>query len=212
MILTVSEIVSSIKGEGKNAGYPTTFIKLNGCNLNCDYCENNFKTMRRKRMSIPTALSCVFKMGNKFVDIVGGEPLLQESIQILIYDLISRDYDVTLHTNGTIPIEECLYNRSYSYCMEVKCPGSNMDKHNLYDNFSKLHLRDEVKFNIVDIEDYVFAKDVIKKYPTKASFIFSPLVTPDGKHSGKDLAHWILEDKIPRAKLGIPIQTLLGIE
>ena len=208
MILTISEVVSSIKGEGKNAGCPTTFIHLHGCNLSCSYCSKKCVTGKKKRMSVTTILSYVFKMGNMNVDILGGEPLLQENTHILLYDLVERGYNVTIYTNGSKPIDDVLYVRSYSYCMELKCPSSNMDSKNLYSNLAVLHPKDEVKFQIKDVEDYVFAKEVIKKYPTKASFIFSPLIEDD-KHIGKDLAQWLIEDKIPRARLGVPIQQLL---
>lgn len=212
MILTISEIVSSIKGEGKNAGYPTTFIKLHGCNLNCDYCTNKCRTGKKKRMSVQTVLGYIFKMGNQYIEITGGEPLLQEATYILLYDLVNRQYDVTINTNGSQEIKDCMYVRSYSYCMEIKCPSSKMENKNMYKNLEKLIMKDEVKFLISDAEDYVFAKDIIRKYPTKASYVFSPIVSEDGKHIGKDLAQWILEDKIRKAKLGVPIQTLLGIK
>lgn len=211
MILTISEVVSSIKGDGKNAGYPTTFIKLHGCNLNCSYCENECRTGKKKRMSVQTVLNYIFKMGNQYVDITGGEPLLQENAQVLVYDLVERNYNVTIHTNGSKEIDECLYVRSYAYCMEIKCPSSGMEDRNIYSNLSRLITKDEVKFLIMDAEDYVFAKEVIKKYPTQASFIFSPVIK-DGKHIGKDLAQWMLEDKLKKAKLGVPIQDLLGIK
>lgn len=212
MILTISEIVSSIKGEGKNAGYPTTFIKLHGCNLNCDYCTNKCRTGKKKRMSVQTVLGYIFKMGNQYIEITGGEPLLQEATYILLYDLVNRQYDVTINTNGSQEIKDCMYARSYSYCMEIKCPSSKMENKNIYKNLETLIMKDEVKFLISDAEDYVFAKDIIRKYPTKASYVFSPIVSEDGKHIGKDLAQWILEDKIRKAKLGIPIQALLGIK
>lgn len=163
-------------------------------------------------MSVQTVLTYVFKMGNEYVDITGGEPLLQDNAQVLVYDLVERNYKVTIHTNGSKPIDECLYARSYAYCMEVKCPSSGMEGKNVYDNMSKLSGKDEVKFLISDAEDYVFAKEIIRKYPTKASYIFSPIIDQEGNHIGKDLAQWMLEDKIQKAKLGVPIQTLLGIK
>jgi 7-carboxy-7-deazaguanine synthase len=212
VILTISEIVSSIKGEGKNAGYPTTFVKLHGCNLNCSYCRNECRTGKKKKMSVQTVLEYIFKMGNHYVEITGGEPLLQDTTYVLLYDLVDRGYNVTINTNGSQIIEDCMYARSYSYCMEIKCPSSKMESKNVYENLKTLIMKDEVKFLIADVEDYVFAKDIIEKYPTNASYVFSPLVSEDGKHIGKDLAQWLLEDKLQRARLGVPIQTLLGIK
>jgi len=36
--MKVSEIFYSLSGEGRNAGIPTVFVRLAGCNLRCDYC------------------------------------------------------------------------------------------------------------------------------------------------------------------------------
>lgn len=210
MILTISEVSSNIKGEGKNAGYPTTSIKLHGCNLNCSYCDDICRKGKKKRMSVQTVLTYVAKMGNQFIDITGGEPLLQDSSTILLYDLVDRNYNITIHTNGSIPIEDATYKRSYAYCMEIKTPSSSMESKNIYSNLEKLTSKDEVKFIISDIEDYMFAKDIIRKYPTNASYVFSPLLK-GREHIGKELAQWLLEDKIYKARLGMPLHELLNI-
>lgn len=212
MILTMSELVSSIKGEGKNTGYPTTFVNLHGCNLNCTYCNLVCKNGKKKRMSINTVLSGIFKMGNDYVDITGGEPLLQENMFVLLYDLVDRGYKVTIHTNGSVEIDDVLYLRGYSYCLDIKCPSSGMSHKNIYSNLEKLIAKDEVKFKIKDVEDYVFAKEIIKNYPTKASFIFTPVVDEFGLNIGRELSQWLLEDKIPKARLGVPVKELLGIK
>ena len=198
MILKVHEIVSDIQYEGKNSGYPTTFVKLYGCNLNCSYCASNCKDGRRKRMSIETILNYIFRIGNKYVCITGGEPLLQDNTMILVYELVGRYYNTTIYTNGSREIDDCLYTRSYSYIMELKCPSSKMSKFNIYSNLEKLQAKDEIKFVISDIHDYVFAKDIIKEYPTKAGFIFKP--ANDGIIK-RELKQWLLEDKIEKAKL-----------
>lgn len=212
MILNVSEIVSSIQGEGKFTGYPTTFIRLAGCNLNCGYCDTKYANNhgKKKRMSIQTILSYLFKMGNQHVCITGGEPLLQADVFPLIYELVERAYHVTIETNGAVAIEDDLYLRSFSYCMDIKCPSSGMSQKNIYKNLEHLMPQDEVKFVIEDINDYVFAKETIKKYPTRAHFIFSPVMSKNGASSAKDLAGWLLEDKIPKARLGIQIHKLVG--
>jgi 7-carboxy-7-deazaguanine synthase len=95
--------------------------------------------------------------------------------------------------------------------MDIKCPSSGMDNYNQYSNLANLIAKDEVKFVVKDLEDYVFAKEVLKKYPTKAGIIFSPVMGRDGSSSAKNLAEWITEDKIPRARLGLQIHKLIGV-
>lgn len=211
MYLNVNEIVSSIQGEGKFTGYPTTFIRLFGCNLNCSYCDTKYALNRhnKKKMGIQSIIQSVFRMGNNHICITGGEPLLQESVFVLIYELVEKGYEVTIETNGAVPIEETLYTRSFSYCMDIKCPSSGCSTKNNYSNLDVLKWNDEVKFVIADEEDYVFAKSVIRKYPTKAHFVFSPMMgsNPD---IAKNLAQWVMEDKIINAKFGIQLHKLVG--
>lgn len=197
MILTISEVVSNICSEGKFAGYPTTYVKLQGCNLSCSYC--NHKNTKRKRMSVQTIMNYIFKMGNEHIIITGGEPLLQETIFVLVYDLVDRGYQVMIETNGSLQLEDTLYKRSYCYSMAIKCPSSGMGNKNNYKNLGKLMAHDEVRFIIKDIEDYMFAKDIIKSYKTKANIVFIPLITE--KNIARQLSQWLLEDKIPRARL-----------
>src|SRR3712207_7898862 len=75
MSINVTEIMSSLQGEGKYAGYPTTFIRLHGCNLNCTFCDTKYANEGKKRkMSVSKILSEVFAKGNDYVCITGGEP------------------------------------------------------------------------------------------------------------------------------------------
>ena len=41
-ILKISEIFSSIAGEGLRSGEPTIFLRLAGCNLRCAFCDTKF--------------------------------------------------------------------------------------------------------------------------------------------------------------------------
>jgi 7-carboxy-7-deazaguanine synthase len=211
MLLSVSEIVSSLQGEGKYTGYPTTFVRLFGCNLKCGFCDAQYASNgRRKRMSIDTILNYIFKMANNHVCITGGEPLLQENVYCLVYELVDKGIKVSIETNGAVKIDETPV-RSYNYCMDIKCPSSKMEKKNIYSNLVNLMSNDEVKFVISDIEDYEFAKAVLRKYDTQAKIIFSPCFDKDGKHNGRELSQWLLEDKLPNARLGMQTHKLLGI-
>ena len=212
MVLSISEICSGISGEGKYTGIPMTFVRLFGCNLSCLFCDTTYASGKgkRKRISIDTILTCITRMGNRHICITGGEPLLQESVYALIYELVGRKYTVTIETNGSVAIPETLYWRSFSYCMDIKCPSSGESNKNNTANLARLMDKDEVKFVVQDREDYDFAKDILKQFPTEAQIIFSPCFT-DGKSNGAEISQWLLEDKIYRARLGLQIHKVLGI-
>ncbi len=40
--LRVCEVFASIQGESHWAGYPCTFVRLAGCNLDCAYCDTRY--------------------------------------------------------------------------------------------------------------------------------------------------------------------------
>lgn len=214
MALTVSEIFSSIQGEGKFTGYSTTFIRLYGCNCRCLYCDSMYAvTGRRKKfLGIDKILYIVTKMRNQHICITGGEPLLQaEELYPLIYELVERGYKVGIETNGTIKIDDD-YPRSYFYTMDVKCPSSGMEKLNVYENLLELQAQDEVKFVISDLYDYEFAKNVLQKYPTKASIIFSPVFGNDGTNSIDLVTELIAEDKPINARIGLQLHRFLNVK
>lgn len=200
MTLSVVELESRICNQGRFIGYPTTYVKLFDCNLDCSYCKRPKKG--RKKMSVPTLLTYLFKMGNTHVVITGGEPLLQDEIYPLLYDLVDRGYKVTIETNGSIDIPETLYTRSYSYSMAIKCPSSKMHTQNKLSNLENLHAVDEVRFEINDINDYVYALDIIRKYPTKATNVF----IPKNKEITPLIAQWMLEDRLHFCKLFVPYE------
>lgn len=214
-MLSVSEIFSSLQGEGKYTGIPTTFIRLYKCNLYCTYCDTKYANAskgKRKNASIDTILKTVLDLGNRHICITGGEPLLQDEVYPLIYELIEKQYIVSVETNGSIPIERDNYNRSFNYCMDVKCPSSNMAGRNNYENLSNLLPKDEVKFVVADFTDYLFAKSVLKQYPTHAQVIFSPCFDDKGKSNALELAEWLEQDKLFNVRLGMQIHKLIGMK
>ena len=184
--MNIDYITSSLSGEGKYAGYPCTIVRFLHCNLKCSYCDNIVKVddFRKAKMNLRRVVEIISKLGNKYVLVTGGEPLLQEDAIPLVYELANEGYIVWIETNGSIPIEKDEYRRSWSYCMDIKCPSSGEAQSNVYSNLKNLQSIDEVKFVINDYADYLFARGIIKQYPTKAMLIFSPMFDKEGKHNG----------------------------
>lgn len=103
--MKVNEIFYSIQGEGHYAGTPAVFVRLQGCNLKCKFCDTNHSS--GKEMSNVMILQEVQKYPAKVVIITGGEPLLQD-IEPLVDTLQKHRYKVNIETNGTIPMTDLL--------------------------------------------------------------------------------------------------------
>lgn len=190
--MKICEIFTSIQGESSFAGIPMIFIRLTGCNLQCTYCDTKYAYKEGKTLSVEKVLSKIKKFRFKFVEITGGEPLLQEEVYELMNSLV-KNYKVLLETNGSLSIEKV--NPKVKIIMDIKTPGSGMSERNVLENLSLLKKTDEVKFVLTDRNDYLWAKDFIKKHKTPVKeILFSPafrMLKPS------DLAKWIIEDTLP---------------
>ncbi len=205
------EVFASIQGEGTDAGVPTVFARLYGCNLKCSFCDQPQRKNQRKRISADNLVDLIRNFRIRNVCITGGEPLIQPEVYPVIYDLVSNGNKVSVETNGAVAIDSDPYRRSFKYVMDVKCPSSGMSHHNIYENLSNLHYIDEVKFVIADRDDYDFAKDILKKYHTHAVKLFSPMFDKDKNQKiGSDLCNWLVEDRMD-ARVQIQMHKILGV-
>lgn len=212
-VLWYHEIFPSIQGEGVDAGKPCTFVRLYGCNMKCSYCDQPQEPRDRKKASIETIVREVQRIGIPYVCITGGEPLIQwNAVYPLVLELVSLDFKVSIQTNGCCPIDADPYNRSFKYTMDVKCPSSGVSQSNILDNLMNLQMKDEVVFVIADRKDYLFAKRVIRQYPTPATLIFSPCFDVNWKPLiSEDLVNWMLEDRLFNVRLSVQMHKFLGV-
>jgi len=93
----VNEIFHSLQGEGYHAGRSTVFIRMSGCNMDCNYCDTDHSEVNI--ISTLEVLDEVLKYDCDYVVITGGEPTLQH-IEPLIESLQKYGFDVGVETNG----------------------------------------------------------------------------------------------------------------
>ncbi len=144
-------------------------------------------------MSLVEILSEVAKYNCKLVEVTGGEPLAQDSVHELIAMLCNNGYEVLLETSGSISIANV--DSRVRRIVDIKCPGSGMEKKNLWENIDYLRPTDEVKFVIGNKEDFDWSFDVMRQYglERKCPVLMSPVF---GEVQPIELAQWILESKL----------------
>ena len=96
----VSEVFTSLQGEGLRIGAPSTFVRLVGCNLSCAWCDTPY-TWRPDMfdagtLMTPEAIAARFEADD--VVITGGEPTLHDLGPLLERCL---GHFVTVETNAT---------------------------------------------------------------------------------------------------------------
>jgi 7-carboxy-7-deazaguanine synthase len=190
-MLRVTEIFASIQGETSYVGLPFAFVRLTGCNLRCRYCDTTYAYDGGEEFPLREIVSRVEAFGIPRVTVTGGEPLLQPETGALVASFLDRGYTVLVETNGTVPLGT-LDPRAVKI-MDVKCPGSGEERKTLWENFSALTPRDEVKFVIGSEDDYRYAKAILARY--RRNVPFGVLLSPAfGLLAPEKLAGWMVGD------------------
>lgn len=193
--LNLTELFSSIQGESRFTGMPTTFIRTAACNLRCTWCDTTYSFGRGTETPLSDIVAFAEKSGNRHLCITGGEPLLQSKVHPLMEHFCNNGYIVSLETSGSLTIKDV--DPRVVTILDVKCPGSGMESKNYWGNFELLRQHDEVKFVILDRNDYEYSKSIIDKYRLNERdhpVLFSPVYD---ELDPKDLIRWVLDDQLP---------------
>jgi 7-carboxy-7-deazaguanine synthase len=173
--MKVIEIFRSLQGEGVLIGTPTVFIRLQGCNLHCEWCDTGYAREGGKEMSVEQIVHEVEGLKTQFVCLTGGEPLLQKDSIRLMNKLLEKLYHVTLETNGSFGLEDVPCAENMLISMDIKCPSSGMEEKMLFENIELLSPADQLKFIVADKNDLKYAENIIRTYDVKSSIIFTPV-------------------------------------
>lgn len=174
----VSEVFSSIQGEGKLLGRRQIFVRFSGCNLNCNYCDtplsrnplygNEIFTDELYR-EIKNLLTPDFHS----ISLTGGEPLLHADF---IREFLDKyNLDALIETNGSLPHElEKIVDLIKYASVDIKLP-----EHEAVSNWDDL-LEDELESINLLIEEGINTYCKLVVFPSTkvdtVGFIASKLV------------------------------------
>ncbi|MDO8988209.1 MAG: 7-carboxy-7-deazaguanine synthase QueE [Sideroxyarcus sp.] len=203
--LRISEIFFSLQGETSRVGLPTVFVRLTGCPLRCTYCDTTHAFTGGRTMTLDVILSEVARYGAHYVTVTGGEPLAQKNCLPLLRALCDAGYDVSLETGGALDVSAV--DERVAKVLDIKTPASGEMEKNLWRNLEHLNPHDEIKFVLCDAEDYQWAKQVLEErnLAQRCAVLFS---TAQGQLAARDVAEWILRDRLP-VRLQVQLHKLL---
>jgi 7-carboxy-7-deazaguanine synthase len=192
--LRLTEIFLSLQGESRSVGWPTVFVRLTGCPLRCQYCDTAYAFHGGEWWEIDAILAEVARHGVRHVCVTGGEPLAQKRCIGLLKALCDAGYEVSLETSGAIDVSAV--DPRVSRVVDLKTPGSKEMHRNLLSNIDLLDARDQLKFVVCDRADYEWARAMLSEHAlaSRCEVLFSPSF---GQVGARELAEWILADRLP---------------
>jgi 7-carboxy-7-deazaguanine synthase len=192
--LKLTEIFYSLQGEADTAGIPTSFIRLTGCPLRCQYCDTAYAFHGGDWWELRAILARVREQGAQHVCVTGGEPLAQRHCLELLQQLCADGYRVSLETSGAMQLSGV--DARVVLVVDVKTPGSGEESRNRYDELARLTPKDLVKFVICSREDYEWSVAKLRelRLDSRCSVLFSP---SHEELPARDLADWVLQDRLP---------------
>ena len=203
--LKITEIFRSLQGEGDAVGFPTVFVRLTGCPLRCQYCDTAYAFTGGEWWSLDDIVSRVAELEVRHVCVTGGEPLSQRNCLPLLQRLCDAGYEVSLETSGALPVGEV--DPRVRRVVDVKTPASGESTRNLLGQLGALNARDQVKFVICDRADYEWSRELLRDraLQSPAMVLFSP---SHAQLPARQLAEWILEDRLP-VRLQVQLHKIL---
>lgn len=146
----IKEIFQSIQGEGIYIGTNQLFIRFSRCNLNCGYCDTDFKSdlkeyTKDELVKIVNAYKNIHS-----ISLTGGEPLIETDFLVEFLPLIK--HKIYLETNGVL-FEQLkkVINYIDIISMDIKLPSSTQGKNLFYEHeeFIKIAKQKELFLKII---------------------------------------------------------------
>ena len=216
--LPVTEIFSSIQGEGPYVGVRQIFLRLPKCNLTCPYCDTETEVPEQFRIEEIPGTKLFSKLENpipldKLLDLLqtydfsihhslsvtGGEPLLwADELQVLLPFLKEKGLTIYLETNGTLPNQLIrILPWVDVISMDIKLPFEGKTFWDVHESFLRYSTQKEVFVKLVvnqetTLIDLQQACSLIARVDPSILTILQPVTQVQGIHTPepKQLLEW----------------------
>jgi len=207
--LRLTELYSSIQGEGPRMGAVTTFVRFGGCNMRCagwpcDTPQAIFPERWRHDPIVPAdhILKKCYDMPGSNVCITGGEPTMQptEELENLGTELLLHDYTIDVFSNGSLKAFPLWMVMEPSVCiiMDWKLAGSEEHQNGVDVRIANAHVlksKDALKFVIADDMDFESALFIWKALGDLECSIWAGVAW--GKYTEANLIERIKHARVP---------------
>ena len=200
----VSEIFTSIEGEGIFVGKKTLFIRFSGCHLKCRWCDTKYALPLDSgtEYQIDEIEDLIIRELQPFtykVNFTGGEPLLQTDAVIKLADFIKKQTNLKTYIESSCFDSE-LFSKVLPYIdickIEFKTDDSKVVENEVYDGL----LLNEIKCLELAVES------------NKTTYIKIVVTNSTNLESFKNLVYNISKKIRPSDIVGFIIQPSHGVD
>src|SRR5262249_32171324 len=106
MTLRVCECFRSLQGEGPSAGMPAHFLRLQGCDVGCHWCDTRYSWAAAggRECTVAEAFAELRALGEApLLVVTGGEPLAHPGVERLLAAAVGQWPRVAVETSGIEP-------------------------------------------------------------------------------------------------------------
>ena len=104
--LRVAEVFRSLQGEGPSAGTPAHFLRLQGCDVGCHWCDTKYSwdAAGGSESTVAGAFDALRSLGEApLLVVTGGEPLTHPGVEGLLAAATRQWLRVEVETSGIAP-------------------------------------------------------------------------------------------------------------
>jgi organic radical activating enzyme len=203
--IRLSEVFWSAQGEGLNIGKPSIFIRLSGCSVQCDYCDQKEAWQDGELLELPVLLQKVAALKHRYPSsmtvITGGEPLEQD-ILVLVQELRRQALFIAIETSGgffqQLPLD-----------WWSVAPKPNLDYRIHPSLVEKI---DEIKLVVSPQLTVQTVKEIRRSIPSAPIFLQPQFFDPGKFQRSYQLYKECQQQAIPDVRLGLQLHTVYKIQ